>query len=130
MESITTVLTSSYCALSEFSLFASGKVCPDLERLLAITGYQSYLQKITTLMYKVEQLLGCFQPVITSTPPYSLVHQMSLIDLNLKKRKTTLGLSPVSALFSYRKLSPSTFLSLPCSQNQTLILKSFETRKR
>ena len=70
--------------------------------------------------------MGCFQPVITSTPPYSLVHQMSLIDLNLKKRKTTLGHSPVNARFSCRKLSPSTFLSLPCSQNQTLILKSFE----
>ena len=101
IESITTVLKSSYCALSEFSLFASGKVCPDLERLLAITGYQSYLQKITTLMYKVEQLLGCmlsarYHKYTTIFP----VDQISLIDLNLKKRKTTLGLSPVSARFS------------------------------
>ena len=71
LESITPILTSSYDALKEFSLSASGKVCPDLERLIAIMRYQSQLQKITILMHEVEQCLGCFQPVIKSTTVFS-----------------------------------------------------------
>ena len=128
-ESITPVLTSSYRGLKEFRVRESGRVSPDIRRLISITEYQLLLHTISISITEITQCFGSFGFVVKHTPQLSYELLQSWIQICFNKPSLyhlKLRLSPVSGEILLKILI--SFLSTPCSHEQTLTFSYIRLR--
>ncbi len=133
-ESITPILTSSYKGLTEFHVRESGRVSPDIIKLISITEYHPMLHTISISINEITQCFGSFGPVVKNTPQISYELLQSWIQICFAKpslHHLKLSLSPASDEVLLKILIA--FLSTSCSHDQTLTfsyinLKEDETK--
>ena len=127
IETIEPILTTSYSGLKSLALDAEGKVSPDLKKLIAITDYQANLQKVDISISEITQVFGCFIPAVKHTPEFSPALLFSWVELCCKKPTLqNLRLHVNSATVDLLQKIVATFLSTPCSCEQTLTLGTID----